>query len=228
MSKEKHVEKSRRIDVPKFMERLRQSMKEFEVPEPLEWVLLLLFASDGKIPSKIHIQKALFIASRNIEELKEILEFKPYRMGTWSEEVSDALENASINGLIHETEDGLVLTEQGVTKAEKAWSKLNEKSREILTNTARFIKNMSEDELLLYIYVVYGFSEKSDVIENLLRKRRELAMSMLRKGLISTSLASEIAGEPLTKFIDYLRKQGIKPFEAEVSDIEEAKKISNI
>lgn len=228
MSKGRHVEKLRRVDVSKFMEKLRQSMKEFKVLEPLEWILLMLYAANGKIPSKIHIQKALFIASRSIEELNEVLEFKAYRMGPWSEELSDALENAYLSGLVSEVEDGLILTEQGVVKAEELWRKLDERYREVLSDIARFVKNMSEDELLIYIYVVYGFSEKSDVVEKLLRRRRELAVSMFLKGLISVGLAAKIAGESLPKFIEYLRKKGIKPFEAEVSDIEEVEKISNI
>jgi hypothetical protein len=36
----------------------------------------------------------LFIASRHIDGLREVLEFKAYRMGPWSEEVGDAMENA--------------------------------------------------------------------------------------------------------------------------------------
>jgi len=219
--------KPKRVNVSDFMLKLKRITEDLEDIDPLNWVLLILYAANGKLPSKVHIQKALFIASRGIDQLSEALGFKAYRMGPWSEEVSDKLEVALNNGLVSETEDGFILTDRGIAEAEESWKKLDEKRKKALSDIAEFVKGLSEDELLLYIYVVYGFSEKSDVMENLLRKRKELAVSMLQKKLISVELAAEIAGEPLPRFVEYLRRRGIKPFEAEVSDIEEVEKIFN-
>jgi len=44
--------------------------------------------------------------------------------------------------------------------------KLGEKDRDVLTRVARFVNRMTEDELPLYIYTVYGYREESNVIEN--------------------------------------------------------------
>ncbi len=228
MIQKKHVEKQRRrkIDVSRFMDKLRQSEEGSIDFDPLEWILLFLYAANGRIPSKIHIQKSLLMASKYIEELEKLLEFKAYRMGPWSEEVNDALEIALVNGLISVTsKNEPILTDSGFVKASDLWSKLNERYREILTKIARFVSNMSVDELLLYIYTVHGYTEKSDVVDKLFRRRKELAISMLRKGLISTELAAKIAGETLSSFIEYLKRRGVKPFDVEVNDIEEAKKL---
>ena len=225
MTEKVHRDKHRGVNVSRLVEKLRRSIEESVGAEPLDWVLLLLYAAGGKIPSRIHVQKALFIASRYISELGEMLEFKAYRMGPWSEEVNDALEVAQLSGLVSESSNGVSLSSQGAAKARALWSKLNEKYRKVLSDVASFVKAMSEDELLLYVYVVYGHSEKSDVINKLLRRRKELATRMLRKGLVSVELAARIAGEPLPRFIEYLRKKGIKPLVAEVSDIDEAEKL---
>ncbi len=219
------VKTSRKIDVSNLLTKLRKTMKESSIIEPTEWLLAFLYAAGGKTPSRIHVQKALFIASRYLSKLRESLEFNAYRMGPWSEEANDALENSLLSGLITESKKGLTLTDLGLAKAKAAWGRLSAKDRRILTDVANFVNSMTEDELLLYVYTVYGYSEKSDVIQKLLRKRRELAASILRKGLISTDLAAKIAGEPLPRFIKYLRKRGIKPFTAEVSDIEKAEKL---
>ena len=209
----------RGVDVSKLMEKLRRSMRGSGVSDPLDWVLALFHVAGGRLPSETHVQKALFLASLYIEELGNLLEFKAYRMGPWSEEVGDMLEYAKLNRLILKTGDGLTLTELGALKAVDAVSKLSENHRRILADIAEFVSGMSVDELLLYIYTVYGFSEKSDIIEKLLRRRRELAVSLLLKGLVSTDLAARIAGEPLPRFIEYLKSLGVKPFEAEVNDI---------
>ncbi|MEM1611316.1 MAG: hypothetical protein QXQ57_06695 [Sulfolobales archaeon] len=207
------------------MKKLRRNVSETGISDPLKWILSLLYAAGGRSPSKIHIQKALFIASRYVEELRELLESAAYRMGPWSEEMNDMLEIARLNGLVSETKNELVLTETGTAKAENIWIKLDERYRRILTDVAKFVNSMSEDELLLYIYITYGYSEKSDVINKLIKRRKELATNMLLKGLVSTEMAAKIAGEPLPKFIEYLRKRGIKPFTAEISDIENADKL---
>lgn len=225
MTREKHAEVSRKIDAFRLMEKLRRSIDGFRLLEPLEWILLFLYAANGRVSSRIHLQKGLFILSRHIDELRNIIEFDAYRMGPWSEEVSDALENAILNGFASESRGMIVLTEYGFAKAKVLWDKLSEKYRKILLDVARFVNAMSRDELLLYIYTVYGYSEKSDVINELLAKRREIATNIFLKGLISIELASKIAGEPVPKFIEYLKKRGIKPFTAEVNDIEEAGKL---
>ena len=207
----------RRVDVSKLMEKLRRSMRGF--PDPLDWVLALFHVAGGSLPSEAHVQKALFLASLHVGELGDLIEFKAYRKGPWSEEVSDVLEYAKLNRLILKTGDSLTLTEFGARRAEEVASRLNENHRRILADIAGFVSRMSVDELLLYIYTVYGFSEKSDAVERLLRRRRELAVSLLLKGLVSTDLAARIAGEPLPRFIEYLKSIGVKPFVAEVNDI---------
>jgi Uncharacterised protein family (UPF0175). len=211
--------------VSRFIEKLRRAIENLGVVEPIEWVLALLYAFGGRAPSKLHIQKALFVASRYIDSLRETLEFKAYRMGPWSEEVNDVIENAIHNGLLVTSRDGVALTLRGVTEAESVWKRLSDKDREVLKNIVDFLSGMSEDELLLYIYTVYGYSEKSDIITRLLERRKELALSMLKKGLISVELAAKIAGMPLQEFVSYLRRKKVKPYIAEVNDIEEAEKL---
>jgi predicted HTH domain antitoxin len=207
-------------------ERFRELIEALEEPEPLDWLLALLHASRGRLPSKVHVQKALFIASMRLQRLSEAVEFRAYRMGPWSEEINDALEAAYANGWVREESSGeVVLTLEGSRKASEAWRRLEDGERRTLAEVANFIKRMSVDELLLYVYTVYGYGEKSDVIDKLLRRRRRLALSLLRKGLVSTELAARIAGMPLQRFIAYLRRLGVKPYEAEAGDIDEASRL---
>ncbi|MEM4030123.1 MAG: UPF0175 family protein [Thermofilum sp.] len=208
----------RRIDARKILERAQGVVE----PDLLDWILAFFYASEGVVPSRVHLQKALFIASKHLHGLAEAAEFKAYRMGAWSDGIHDALEQALANGWVSERMGRLDLAESAYDRARSSWRLLSEKDRSVLGEIARFIKGMDRDELLLYTYLVYGGGEKSDVIDRLLMRRKEIAERLLEKGLISTGLAAELAGMPYTDFVNYLKRKGVKPFTVDAGDIDAA------
>jgi predicted HTH domain antitoxin len=168
--------------------------------------------------TRIHVQKGLYIASKHIEKFNESLEFKIYRMGPWSEEIHDVIIQLIYNRDL--TRDKILrLTERGLEKAFDSWNKLDENDKKILAKIADFISKMSVDELLLYVYTAYNDHEKWDVPKKILRKRRSLAINIYLKGLVSLGLATEMADMTLPEFIDYMKKRGIKPYEAEEKEL---------
>jgi predicted HTH domain antitoxin len=146
-------------------------------------------------------------------------------MGYWSEDVHDVLEQLLDNGDVKAVDGLIVLTGQGLERAREAWELLDETEKSVLSEVADFVSQLSEDELLLYVYVVYGGYEKSDVLERLLRRRKQLAFSMYSKGVISIDMAAKIAGLTIPEFIEYLRKKGVKPFEVMEEDLERAERL---
>ncbi|MEM2410444.1 MAG: hypothetical protein QXF87_07990, partial [Thermofilaceae archaeon] len=104
----------------------------------------------------------------------------------------------------------LELSELGYERARSSWRSLSEEGRSVLGEVARFVRGVDRDELLLYTYLVYGGGGESDVIDRLLRRRREVAERLLAKGLVSTGLAAELAGMPYAEFVDRLRRKGVK------------------
>jgi predicted HTH domain antitoxin len=194
-------------------------LSEVEALDPFDIVLAFLYACRGVGRlTKVHVQKGLYLASKHLKRFGEVLEFTPYRLGPWSDEVSDVIDQLRQSGDL-EAGKYLRLTERGVGRAESAWGVLTDREREVLKEVANFISKLTPDELLLYIYVVYGGLERSDAAERVLRRRKELAESIYRKGLVSLGLAAEIAGMTLTEFIEYLRRRGVKPYRAEVKDV---------
>ena len=187
---------------------------EIETLDPFDIVLAFLYACGDVDITRIHVQKGLYIASKHIEKFNESLEFKMYRTGPWSEEIHDVIMQLIYNGDL--TRDKILrLTERGLEKASNSWNKLDENIKKILTKIADFINKMNVDELLLYLYTAYSDHEKWDVPKKILRKRKTLAINIYLKGLVSLGLASEMAGMTLPEFIDYMKKRGIKPYEAE-------------
>ncbi len=189
-----------------------------ETLDPFDIVLSFLYACRNVNITRIHVQKGLYIASKHIEKFNESLEFKIYRMGPWSEEIHDVIIQLIYNRDL--TRDKILrLTERGLEKAFDSWNKLDENDKKILAKIADFISKMSVDELLLYVYTAYNDHEKWDVPKKILRKRRSLAINIYLKGLVSLGLATEMADMTLPEFIDYMKKRGIKPYEAEEKEL---------
>ena len=107
-------------------------------------------------------------------------------------------------------------------EAEEAARRLKPVHREALREAVELARQLTVDELLALVYTVYGEHEKSEVADRILARRVDLAVSMLRKGAISLTLAARVAGKPLKEFVEELRKRGVKPFKANVGDIDEA------
>jgi len=97
---------------------------------------------------------------------------------------------------------------------------LNVSKKKIVKKVAEFLKNLDDDELLLYIYVTSPkMAEKSDIKEKILERRVEIALNMLRKGKVSVGLAAKLADLPVTEIRKRAVEAGIKPFGIE-GDIE--------
>lgn len=199
--------------------------------DAIDWILSIFYAvkelqlTRSGLPSRVHVQKALFIASQYIPRLSEIVEFRPYRQGPWSEEVNDALEIVRDNGWVIQSRRGLLLSVKGRQIAEDSWNKLKNEEKEILKRIIGLVSRMTRDELLIYVYTLYGYSGKSEVLKELQRERKQLALNILRKNLVSVELAAKIAGMTLPQFIKYLKKHGYKPYTVEADDIDKASKL---
>lgn len=187
----------------------------------IDWVLSLFYAAweqqsaGNGLPSQLYVQGALFIASRYIPRLGELLEFRIYRGGPWSEEVYDALEIARVNAWIVKTRRGLRLSDKGLHIAGIMWNKLGKGEKEILRKIVSIVSVMTRSELLIYLCTLYGCNGELDAFNEPRRERKKLALSILRKNLVSVELAAKMAGMPLPYFIKYLEKIGYKPYTVE-------------
>jgi uncharacterized protein YwgA len=190
-------------------------IEELKMLSPVEkYILMLLYANDGKVRGKLWLQKEIFILSRAFEELAEELDFEAYSYGPYSEaleEYRNALENS---GLIAETQ----LTEQGKIFAGELWKLASDREKDVIKATVEFLEGLDREELLLYIYVMYpDTAEKSDERDRILKNRKKIALKMLRDGKVSLSLAAKLAGLSVEEMTEEAIKHGIKPFDAQVS-----------
>lgn len=214
----------KKIEIGKLKPVLEKLKEQLSIED---WILIALYSSPKKsYPSEIYIQKFLFLAQKYLKNID--IEFQPYRLGPYSPSVKDSIDILiSENSIKKDPSGELKLSQKGLKKAENRFLQCSDKERELLSELGRFIYNMSEDELLLYTYIVHGYKEKSDIINKLLQRRIPIAISLVRKNLVSISLAAKIAGMSLQEFIKFLKKKGIKPYIAEVEDIDKASSLGS-
>jgi predicted HTH domain antitoxin len=173
-----------------------------------KYILMLLYAHEGKCKGNLWFQKEMFELTKAFKELNEELDFAAFDYGPYSETLNrhkNILENS---GFIKD----LSLTNKGYEVSKQLWE--NFKEKEIIKATSEFLEILDEDELLLYIYVTSPESaEKSNIKEKIMRKRKGIALKMLREKKISLGLAAKLAGISYFEMLDEAIKHGIKPFE---------------
>ncbi|RLE99521.1 MAG: hypothetical protein DRJ59_07920 [Thermoprotei archaeon] len=181
------------------------------------YMLMLLYASGGRVRGRLWLQKEMYALSRAFEDLREELDFEAYSYGPFSEALEESRDMMENSGLIREVERKVELTDAGARLAEFVWRQASDREREIVKGVAEFMGSLDQDELLLYTYVTYGMAERSER-RDVMKRRVSIALRMLREGKVSVGLAAKLAGMPITEFVKEAVKVGIKPFEAEEAE----------
>jgi hypothetical protein len=204
---------------------MMKDLNNIELSIVEKYILILLYAHEGKCKGNLWFQKEMFKLAEVFKELKR-LNFKSSSYGPRSETLEKYMSRLEESGLIKD----LSLTEKGYEIAKPLWEKFKEK--EIIKAKVDFLETLDEDELLLYIYVTsYEASKKSNVKnkilgilgilaikkrnveDSILQRRKEIALKMLKEEKISLGLAAKLAGLSYFEMLDEAIKHGIKPFE---------------
>jgi predicted HTH domain antitoxin len=184
-----------------------KSLEDVKKLSIIERYILMIIYVAKKIKGRLWFHKEMFLLSKAFNELAEELDFESYSYGSYSEVLEEYRNMLENSGLIRKLE----LTEEGLRLAEELWKHEKEERKEIIKEIVEFLENLDEDELLLYIYVNYP--EMADVEGKIMKRRKEIALKMLKEGKISISLAAKLAGLSIKELLEIARKQGIKPFD---------------
>jgi len=184
--------------------------EEIELSPVQAFMILLAGVRNRKhIKGKTWLQKEMFLIAKNTK-LKEMLDFEPHLYGPYSETVDVELENLEVMGLLEENGNS-----QWTEEGRKYYKKISEKaSRQILDLISEIkeeLNDLSEDELLAYIY--FGFPETTEEavrLEKIMKNRVKLAIRLYKKGKVSIGKAADIADMDVKSFMDYLRSKEIK------------------
>ena len=169
------------------------------------YIILLLRANDNRsIKGKLWLQKIMFLISQNIEELEEDADFEEDLMGPYSETIAE-----EFNQLIFEKIINIRyphnLSLHGTNIAEILINEISEEEREIIEDMKNFVNDLTDDDLLGFIYFSYpNFTEESIKYEKIKEKRVDIALSLYEKNKTSLGKASIISGLNQEEFIHLL------------------------
>lgn len=178
-----------------------------------KYSILLLSANDNEpVTGKIWFQKELFLVAQNIPKLDDETEFEGSLMGPYSENADAELDQLRIEGFV-ELNGKIKLTQKGQEVAEKLKQKARQETKELLTDMKSFVNDLSEDEMLGFIYFSYpSMTVESIKFESINEKRVKIAISLYRKKKVSLGKAALVSGLSQEDFIKNAQANGITVF----------------
>lgn len=174
----------------------------------LDLAILQLLHADRNEPlkGKVAFQKEMFLIADYIENIRRQAEFIPHIFGAYSEAAENEMGNLRSLGLVKEKDHEYRITPNGVSALNKAKPAFSQEQIEAIQDYKKFLNDLSEDEILLFVYVSYpDFKEESAVYERIIKKRIPTAISLYKKGKVGLEKAAFLAGLPIEKFLDQAR-----------------------
>ncbi len=179
--------------------------------DPLKKYILFLLDSNNKDPikGKTKLMKELFFISKNIPPLEKKADFEPDNFGPNSDAANNILHELSMLGLVNSENENYKLTEDG-SKLINKLEGLSDQEGVIITFMKELFNNLNYYEALALVYCNYpDMTSESLVKEQIKQRRKNLAISLLKKDKISKSKAAEIYGIPLRDFYRILQEKNI-------------------
>ena len=186
--------------------------KIFNDLEPEEQIIIYALGALNNTPlkSKIKLHKLLFLVSTVFPKLNNLLEFEEHLFGPYSERINYVLDDLIKLGLAEKKgKSTYQLTELGY----ELYKRLKPRPEliEVIEDFKELLHDLSDNEILAFIYVSYpNYIKESAKWDELKGKRIGIAISLLKKEKISFEKASQVAGLSPFEFEDILKKRGVK------------------
>jgi len=179
-----------------------------------KYILVLLRSNNFEsVKGNLWLQKELFLLSQTYDDLKEESEFEPYFLGPHSELVEDEFDDLLQVDLVIKVGNKIKLTNSGKEIADFISKKIKEEDRKIVSDLKEFINDLSEDDLLGFIYFSYPEMRKESIKFNKIKQKRQIiALNLYRKGKISIGKAAEIAGMTIEAFTNFLKHKNLEVY----------------
>ncbi|MDQ1251666.1 MAG: hypothetical protein QG646_774 [Euryarchaeota archaeon] len=177
---------------------------------PLSVAILELLEVDDKKPVKgnITFQKEMFLISNYIDKVNERAEFIPHFLGPYSEASEVSMDNLVSMGLVEKKEGNTYkITPLGIKVLSLKQNIFSPEEKESIEDFKEFMSNLTNDEILLFIYASYpDFTVESTEYHRIMKSRVKNSISIYKKGIISLEKAASLAGVNIETFLDLQRR----------------------
>jgi predicted HTH domain antitoxin len=171
-------------------------------------ILELLKVNDEKsVKGNITFQKEMFLISNYIDKINERAEFIPHFLGPYSEASEASMNNLISMGLAEKKEGNTYkITPSGIKVLDLKQDIFSSEEKKSIADFKEFIGNLTNDEILLFIYASYpDFTIESTEYRRIMKSRVKNSISIYKKGLVSLEKAAFLAGLNIETFLDLQR-----------------------
>lgn len=170
--------------------------------------LILLRAKNGeRVKGATWLQKEMFLISRNLDPIENETAFGPDHLGPYSESLEEEVQQLAMDDMISACGRQLCLTSKGAEVAGLVADRARPEILEMVEDIKEFMNDLSEDEMLGFVYFSFPEMTKESVrIQDLAPRRQQIAMRLFDRGKVSMEKAADIAGLPLEEFIKKARR----------------------
>lgn len=168
-------------------------------------ILYAVGALDRPLRSKVKLQKLLFLVSNVFDDINELMRFEPHFLGPYSEVIVSVTEQLETLGLIQKETEGYTLTPMGA----EVFARLRPVPQlvSVMADFKELLNDLNDNDVLTFIYACYPqYTKESLLWEDLQKNRMRVAVSLLRKGKLSTGRAAQVAGLGEADFIATLNE----------------------
>ena len=174
------------------------------------YMLLLAGAGDESVRGHTMLQKMLYVLAKDADDEGVESTFRPHDYGPYSQQVADGLDALSRDGLVSHVQGKITLTSEGRAAARDAGRDLDETETAIICECKRFFNDMTNEQLLLYIYQVYpDMAVNSKVYNDIVPRAEEIVMGMVKEEKISSGRAAEILKVNYRDVLDMMGRRGM-------------------
>ncbi len=177
---------------------------------PLSVAILELLKVDDEKPVKgnVAFQKEMFLISNYIDKVNERAEFIPHSLGPYSEASEVSMDNLVSMGLVEKKEGNTYkITPLGIKVLGLKQDLFSPEEKESIEDFKEFMSNLTNDEILLFIYASYpDFTVESTEYRRIMKSRVKNSISIYKKGIVSLEKAAFLAGVNIETFLDLQRR----------------------
>ncbi len=187
-----------------LLEKYEKSLNKMKV-----LMLLLLDSREAEpVRGKLSLQKQMFVLAKNLGIEDEAL-FEPHHYGPYSEVLDADLEQLTLMNLV-QVDSNIRITDEGRRVAEEIKKRVDEEKLKLIDEVKEWLNDLNEEELMALVYFTFPeMATASRKLNEIIKKRTELAISLYSKGKVSLEKAAEIAGMNLLDFINLLKRRKV-------------------
>lgn len=180
------------------------SVDEINVVE--RYIILLLGVKDFEfVQNRAYLQREMYVLSHSFKELSVKTCYKSYFLGPYSVNVSDAITTLTNLKLIRMKTDRIELTVGGKHVFNTLKNITDEQTIQKIAESKVHLNDLSMHELSAIIHFSYLFDNNATKTLNdddVLKSRRQIAVSLYQKNKVGAQKAADIAGESLKDFLE--------------------------